>query len=257
MTQPLLSVVIPAYNEAENFKNGVLDEPLTYLKNQKYSWELIIVDDGSTDDTYNLLSELKAKNIRVMQIPHGGKAAAVTAGVLAAIGEYVLFTDFDQSTPMSQISKFLDAHKSGADVVIGVRTQTQNDTLIRKIRSLAFVTLVQLVAIPGIKDSQCGFKSFSSQAAKKVFTNLLVCLPKGQTVGGYMGAFDVEALFLSKKYGFKIDQVSVDWIKYYSDRLNIWKEPLQMAIDTFKIRLYDILGRYDEKLKKSKTQSAK
>ena len=248
MAKPYLSVVIPAYNEASNFRNGVLDEPLEYLQKQKYSWELIFVDDGSTDDTHKMLKSLCSLNDRVnlINIPHGGKAAAVTTGILSAKGDYILFTDFDQSTPLHQVEKFLNAHKNGADVVIGIRTQTQKDTLVRKIRSWAFVALVQIVAIPNIKDSQCGFKSFTCAAAQKIFKNFKVCLPKKVVIGGYMGAFDVEALFLARKFGLEVAQVEVSWIKYLSDRLNIWKEPLQMALDTVKIRIYDILGKYDQ-----------
>ena len=248
MTNLFLSVVIPAYNEAENFLAGVLNKPLEYLRSQKYSWELIFVDDGSTDETYKLLSRIAEKNkdIKVMHISHGGKSAAVTAGMLQARGQIILFTDFDQSTPLDQVSGFISAHKSGADVVIGVRNQTQNDTIIRKIRSWGFVTLVQLVALPGIKDSQCGFKSFTKSAAKKIFSSLKISRPASTVTGGYMGAFDVEVLFLARKFGFRINQLPVSWIKYLSTRLNIWKEPLQMAIDTITIRIYDILGKYDQ-----------
>ncbi|TSC85994.1 MAG: family 2 glycosyl transferase [Microgenomates group bacterium Gr01-1014_16] len=246
MQKPYLSVVIPAYNEAVNFRNGVLNEPLEYLRMQKYTWEMIFVDDGSTDDTYKLLSGLTTKNIRVLQIPHGGKAAAVTAGVLAAKGDYILFTDFDQSTPIDQVEKFLSAHKSGEDIVTGVRVKTEQDTLFRKIRSWAYVTLVQLIVLPELKDSQCGFKSFTNPAAKKIFGNLLISLPTGEIKGPYMGAWEVEVFFLAKKFGFKIDQVPVRWIKYLSDRLNPWRDPLYMFRDTLKVRLYDILGKYDQ-----------
>lgn len=245
--QPLLSVVIPAYNEAVNFKAGVLDPVVAFLGRQKYLWEVILVDDGSTDDTYQLLGDFcrHHQRLRLLRIVHGGKAAAVTTGMLAARGRYVLFTDFDQSTPIDHVSDFLAAHRRGAEVVIGVRTQTQNDTWVRRIRSWVFVTLVQIVALPGIRDSQCGFKSFSAPAAKAIFSRLVVGRPRGQVTGGYMGAFDVEALFLARKTGFEIHQVPVHWIKYVSDRLNIWHEPAQMLIDTVKVRLYDILGRYD------------
>lgn len=245
MQKPYLSVVIPAYNEAANFRNRVLDEPLEYLKKQKYSWELVFVDDGSTDDTHKLLKNLCSLNNRVnlIKIPHGGKAAAVIAGVLAAKGKYILLTDFDQSTPIDQVEKFLEAHQNGADIVTGTRVKTERDTLVRKIRSWAFVTLVQIVALPGIKDSQCGFKSFTNVAAQKIFKNLKI-YPLKNVVGGFMGAWEVEVFFLARKYGFRIDQLPVRWIKIPSEKLNIWKEPLQMAIDTFKIRIYDILGRY-------------
>lgn len=240
--KPYLSVVIPAYNEATNFKAGVIDEPIKYLKSQKYSWELIFVDDGSTDETFKLLSGLK--EAKLIRITHGGKAAAVTAGVLASTGQIIIFTDFDQSTPLSQVERFIASHKIGSDVCIGIRTKTQNDTVIRKIRSWAFVSLVQLIALPGIKDSQCGFKSFTNDAARKIFSSLKISLSNRKISGGYMGAFDVEVLFLARKFGYKIDQIPVRWIKFVSDRLNIWKEPLQMVIDTIKVRLWDILGKY-------------
>lgn len=247
--KPYLSIVIPAYNEAKNFRAGLLKPAVEYLKKQKYNYEVLFVDDGSTDDTNNLLSDFIKKNrdYKLIKIPHGGKAAAVTAGMMSATGEIILFTDFDQSTPITQTAKFLEAHKKGADVVIGSRglsSETKDDTVFRKIRSKLFVLLVQVVLLPGIRDTQCGFKSFTQAAAKKIFSSLLVT-NSGKVTGGYMGAFDVEALFLARKYGYKIDQVPVEWVKIISDRLNFWKEPLQMAIDTFKVRYYDLMRKYD------------
>lgn len=248
-TKPYLSVVIPAYNEAANFRAGVLDPVVSYLGKQKYSWEVLLVDDGSTDNTNKLLTALckKNKGFKLMRISHGGKSAAVTAGMLSARGEIILFTDFDQSTPISEVEKFLKAHNQGSDVVIGNRTKTEKDTLIRKIRSWIFVTLVQIVALPGIKDTQCGFKSFTSKSAKRIFSNLQVCRPTGIITGGYMGAFDVEVLFLARKFGYKIAQTPIGWIKFISNRLNIWKEPLMMVRDTLKVRLYDILNKYGQR----------
>lgn len=247
--RPLLSVIIPAYNEAANFRAGLLTPALEYLRRQKFSWDILFVNDGSSDDTLDLLSQLARldRRLKVMSIAHGGKAAAVTAGMLAATGRYRLFTDFDQSTPLSHVQKFLAAHRRGADVCIGVRgggEYTKNDTLIRKIRSRMFVTLVQFIALPGIRDSQCGFKSFTAQATTNVFSHLKVCLPQGTITGGYMGAFDVEVLFLALKRGYSLTQIPVSWIKVPSDKLNVWKEPLMMVRDTLKIRLWDILGMY-------------
>lgn len=247
--KPYLTVVIPAYNEADNFRAGLLKPATDYLAKQKYPWEVIFVDDGSTDDTKKLLISFCRSNsdYHLLTIPHGGKAAAVTAGMLAAKGEIVLFTDFDQSTPLYEVENFLQAHKNGADVAIGwrgVKEETKDDTIFRKIRSYAFVLLVQIVLLPGIKDSQCGFKSFKQKFVKKIFSNLKVT-NTGKVTGGYMGAFDVEALFLAKKLGAKIEQVPVSWVKIISKRLNFWKEPLKMAIDVFKVRIFDILGRYN------------
>lgn len=245
---PFLSVVIPAYNEAANIKDGRLDPAFAFLSKQKYPWELIFVNDGSTDATQELLTRLtrSKKNMRVLSIVHGGKAAAVRKGILAAVGEHILFTDLDQSTPLPEVNKFLTAHKDGADVVIGVRSETKNDTLFRRFRGWVFLTLVQLVAIWGIQDSQCGFKSFKKAAAKKVFTNLHTCVG-GKITGGYMGAFDVEALFLAKKFGFRIDQVPVEWEKIASEKLDSIREPIKMFFDTFRIRFFDLSGGYEPK----------
>lgn len=242
-----LSVVIPAYNESVNFKSGVLEQVLVFLNNQTYHWELIFVDDGSTDDTYSLLSGFVKKHSgsTLHRITHSGKAAAVIVGVAKAAGKVILFTDFDQSTPLSEVNKFIKAHEQGADVVIAHRSNTHKDTFIRKIRSWAYSTLVQLVALPQISDSQCGFKSFTNSTAKKIFPRLTIGLPKGSITGGYMGAFDVEVLFIAQKLKLKIVQLPVEWTKYQSDRLNIWRDPWLMLIDTFKVRIYDILGKYN------------
>ncbi len=241
-----LSVVIPAYNEADNFKSGVLGPVVDYLASQKYIWEVILVDDGSIDNTPALLASFCEQNpgFKLMRIEHGGKATAVTAGMLAARGEIILFTDFDQSTPISEVSKFIDHHQDGADVVISYRA-IRRDTLMARIRGWVFIALVQAVALRGIKDSQCGFKSFTHSAANRVFSLLLVSQPAGKISGGYMGAFDVEVLFLARRLGYRIDQVPVRWVKYESNRLNIWTEPVRMAFDTCKVRLYGILGKYE------------
>lgn len=245
-SSPFLSIIIPAYNEAENSENGTLNSVVEYLQRQKYIWEVIFVDDGSTDTTNQLLAKYCSQNsgFKLMKIKHGGKAVAVSTGVLAATGQIVLFTDFDQSTPIFEVGKFIAQHQKGADVVISYRSQ-RRDTLIARIRGWLFVTLVQVVALPGIIDSQCGFKSFTAESARQIFSRLLVSKPKDRVSGGYMGAFDVEVLFLARKLGYRIDQLPVAWTRYVSNRLNIWKEPAKMAWDTFRVRLYDILGKYE------------
>lgn len=244
--KPYLSVVIPAYNEAKNFHDGVLDYPLKYLAKQKYSWEVIFVNDGSTDDTKKLLEKFckTNKHCRLLTIPHGGKAAAVKAGILEAQGDIILFTDFDQSTPLEQVEKFIAAHQRGSEVVIGNRgVLTMNNKLLRRFRSWVFVVLVQIILLGDITDSQCGFKSFKNFAAKKIFRSLRVT-NSAKVSGGYMGAFDVEALFLAKKLGYKIAQVPVAWKKVEGQRLNPVTEPIKMLRDVFKVRLFDLLGRY-------------
>lgn len=246
--RPNLSVVIPAYNEAKNFQAGLLNSAVSYLAKQKYLWEVIFVNDGSTDDTKKLLFNFckQHRGYKLLTIPHGGKAAAVTAGMLAALGDIILFTDFDQQTPLSQVEKFIAAHKKGYDVAIGDRgTMIKNNTLFRRFRSWAYVTLVQIVLLPGIRDSQCGFKSFKNEAAKRIFANLKVT-SIGKVTGGYMGAWDVEALFLAKKLEYKIAQVPVEWKIVEGTRLNPVTEPIKMAMDTVKVRIYDWLGKYSD-----------
>lgn len=245
--KPFLSVVIPAYNETENFRSGVLQPAITFLRKQKYSWELLFVNDGSVDDTEKLLTKFcsTSKNCSVFSIPHGGKAAAVTAGILKAQGEIILFTDFDQSTPLDQITKFIAAHRQGFDIAIGDRNIGKMDNKpLRKLRSWVFLTLVQTILLPGIVDSQCGFKSFKSSAAMRIFANLKVTRA-ARVVGGYMGAFDVEALFLAKKLGYSVAQVPVSWKKVEGKRLNPLTEPIKMLRDVLKVRLYDLQGKYN------------
>lgn len=245
--KPKLSIVIPAYNEAANFRAGLLTPSFEWLKKQEFSWEVLFVDDGSTDETPQLLKKFCTdnKNTRLLQIAHGGKVAAVRSGMLAATGKIVLFTDFDQSTPLSQVERFIQKHKRGFDAVIGDRgIMSMDNSLFRRFRSWVFVTLVQVLLVPGIHDSQCGFKSFKNAAAKTIFQNLLVT-NQDKVVGGYMGAWDVEALFLANKMGYKIAQMPVQWRNIEGTRLNPVTEPLKMLRDIVKIRLYDLMGKYD------------
>lgn len=242
-----LSVVIPAFNESKNFYRGVLNTVDSYLKKQKYNWEVILVNDGSTDSTLLLLKKFakEHKGFRVLDIPHAGKVGAVSAGVLNAEGEYVLFTDFDQSTPISEVGKVLDKFKQGADVVIGERKSCDvNRSLFQTIRSKMFNLWVQALLLPGIRDSQCGFKAFKRNIGKHLFDKLQVTHRTQK--GGYMGAFDAEILFLAKKNNYKIATVPVSWTYFKSGRLSL-SEPLKMARDVLLVRLADLNVTYIKK----------
>lgn len=239
-----ISIVIPAFNEADNFRRGVLDEVKDYLENQDYSWEVILVNDGSTDETLKLIEDFSRKNSRfkIIDISHGGKVAAVTAGVKAANGEYILFTDFDQSTPINEVEKILEKFEKGADVVIGKRVGKTGWSFSQRLRSIAFNLLVQIIALPGVTDTQCGFKAFKNNIGKKLFEELKVTFHTQK--GGYMGAFDVELLFLARKHGFLIKTIPVSWEYFESGRLSV-TEPIKMLIDIVKVRLTDIFSGYD------------
>ena len=173
-----LSVVIPSYNETSNLKSGVLDEVFEYLQKQRYTWEIILSDDGSTDGTVEALKAFAKKDsrIRVVANIHAGKAPTVQAGMLAAKGEWRLFTDFDQSTPVSELENFWKYKELGYDIVIGSReaigARRDKEPFYRRIMGRGFNIIVQLLTVPGILDTQCGFKLFSAKATQDLFTRL-------------------------------------------------------------------------------------
>src|SRR3990167_5019478 len=171
---PYLSVIIPAYNEEPNFKKGILDEVPKYLEKQDYSYEVLIVDDGSDDQTAKLAGEFakKFENIRLFKNPHQGKAETVKTGVHEAKGELILYTDFDQATPLSEVEKLLPFFPE-YDVVIGSRqlpgAKREKEPIYRHLMGLGFNLIVQVVAVRGIWDTQAGFKCFKGDVAKKLF----------------------------------------------------------------------------------------
>lgn len=231
-----LSVVIPAYNEAENFKRGVLDQVYTYLRKQRYNWEIVLVNDGSTDQTWKCLRRFahRSPRIKIIDVAHSGKVGAVSAGVMASKGEIILFTDFDQSTPITQVSKVLKEFSRGAHLVIGNRKSPER-SLLGLLRSKTFSLLVQLIVLPGISDTQCGFKAFQNNIAKELFSALEVT--RHTQKGGYMGAFDVELLFLARQRGYQIKPIPVCWREIKSDKLS-FSEPFKMLRDVIRVRLY-------------------
>ncbi len=249
--KPYLSVVIPAYNEEPNFKKGTVDEIPPYLDKQDYSYEILIVDDGSDDNTAKLADTFakKHKNVRVIKNAHEGKAETVKRGVEEANGELILFTDFDQATPLSEVEKLIPFFPEH-DIVIGSRqlpgAKRQKEPLHRHLMGLVFNLLVQLIAIRGIWDTQAGFKCFKSEVAKSLFTKLKV-YGKGKKVqGALVTAFDVELLFLAKKHGYKIKEVPIVWHHVATSRVNPIKDSLRMLRDVLKIRMNDFKGYYKQ-----------
>lgn len=239
-----LSIVIPSYNVSQDYKGNELESVRKYLSTKNFGWEVILVDDGSSDNTFNILSKYcnEHKGFRVTRIEHGGKVAAVSEGVKNAEGEIILFTDFDQSTPISEFDKFDKYFNDGYQIVIAKRDrQKENDTLISKLRSKLFNYLVQLIILPGVSDTQCGFKAFTKNEAKYLFKNLKVCKPQ-KIKNSYMGAFDVEILFIAKLKRFKIKSVNVTWKREDSKNLKL-SEPLKMLIEIIRIRVYYLYHR--------------
>lgn len=249
MEKIYLSVIIPAYNEEPNFKKGAIDQIPSYLEKQNYSYEVLIVDDGSEDATASLAEAFskKHKNIRVIKNTHQGKAETVKKGVEEAKGEIILFTDFDQATPIQEVEKLLPFFPE-FDIVIGSRqlpgAKREKEPFHRHLMGIVFNLIVQTIAVRGIWDTQAGFKSFKSEVAKPLFSKLKVYGKGGKVQGALVTAFDVELLFLAKKNKFKIKEVPIVWHHVATTRVNPLKDSLRMFRDVIKIRMNDFKGIY-------------
>jgi glycosyltransferase involved in cell wall biosynthesis len=244
-----ISIVIPAYNEETNIRLGALEKVVRYLESQTFSWEVIIVDDGSTDMTKSLLSEfVKAnKGFEVLYNPHLGKAGTVISGMLKAKGNIVLFTDLDQATPLSQMQKLLPFFKKGFDVVIGSRSrQRQGAPMLRRIMARGFMILRStFLGLHGIVDTQCGFKAFRRQVAQDVFHKLQRYGNQKETSGSMVTAgFDIEVLFVAKRLGFSIAEVPVEWHYVETRRVNPVRDSIYGVLDILAIRIHAMRGKY-------------
>lgn len=245
MQRPYLSVVIPAYREEDNLKSGVLKEVYDYLKKQSYTWEVLIVDDGSPDNTAKVAKELvkKYKNFSVLKEPHRGKGGTVIAGVLASKGEIILFTDMDQATPIDQLEKILPKFNQGFDIVIGSRAGRKGAPLVRKIMAFGFVVLRTLVLRLPYRDTQCGFKAIKSDA-KGIFKKMMIFNEKSSKDAGVTAGFDLEMLYLARKNGLKVAEVPVVWEHKGSVRVNPIRDSYQGLRDLLRVRINAIRGIY-------------
>ncbi|MFA5749867.1 MAG: glycosyltransferase [Candidatus Shapirobacteria bacterium] len=250
-----LSIVIPCYNEENNLEKGVLNDVYGFLTKQHFSWEVLICNDESTDNSLNLVKEFvsKHKNFRVLDLPHGGKPSAVWGGIKEAKYPIVLFTDMDQSTPLKESLKLLPYFDQGFDVVIGSRgISREGNSLIRKLMSGIFLIGRRLVLLPNLIDTQCGFKAIKTDLAKKIFPELQFFKDKNDNKGWRVSAFDVELLFMAQKWGNKIKEVEVEWknedlstTKGGDSRFS--KESKQMVQEIIRVKRNDIKGLYDQK----------
>jgi len=248
--QTTLSVIIPCYNEMANLRKGVLEKIDSFLRKQKYTWEVVIVDDGSNDGSLEFVEKFvkESSNFKLLKNAHLGKAGAVTAGMLEGKGDYILFTDMDQATPIEEINNLLKYIKD-YDVVIGSRnSKRQGAPLSRLIMANSMIILRKIiVGVSGINDTQCGFKLFKKEAAKKIFGKINL-LKKGyhQISGSAVTAgFDVEVLLLAQQMGYKIKEVPVEWLYVETRRVSPVKDSVDGLLDLFKIRLNKIKGYYN------------
>lgn len=246
---PYLSIIIPSYNEVANIQRGVLNDIWAYLQTLEYDWEVIMSDDGSSDQTLEYLEKFAkhSPKIRVLKNIHAGKGPTVQAAMLAAQGEWRLFADFDQSTPLKEV-ELLFPYTKEYDVVIGSReiagAKRHREPLHRHIMGKGFNVFVQVLAIPGILDTQCGFKLFSAEATEKIFSHLQVYGRKEAITDAFTGAFDVEALYLARKFGYKIKEVPIFWQHNETNRVSPIKDSLRMIRDILRVRAADLQGKY-------------
>lgn len=231
-SRPLLSVVIPAYNESARLPR-YLPDVLAYCATVQGGAEVIVVDDGSKDGTPDYVSAIAATEpaVRlVRQNPNRGKGAAVRRGVLESEGRFILFTDADGATPITECSKLLEAALAGADIVIGSRKiggggVHRDRTMLRNLVGSIFYRITNLLAVPGIEDTQCGFKLFSRGAARQIF-------PELRETGW---AFDVEVLFLAQKLGMMIEELPVNWSAVEGSKVRA-RDALRMFFALLRIR---------------------
>ena len=246
---PFLSVIVPSYNEQHNIERGVLKELISYLKQQPYTWELILSDDGSTDGTVESLQQFAKQHpeVTVLTNSHAGKGPAVTAGMLAAHGQWRLYTDFDQSTPIQEVTKLLP-YTDQYQVIFGSReiagAKRDKEPFYRHLMGRGFNLLVQIMAVRGVQDTQCGFKMFSAQATETLFPKLYIYSPHNRQPDAFTGAFDVELLFLARKLGFTYKEVPIHWRHFATTRVNPLKDSVRMFIDILRIRWARLMGKY-------------
>lgn len=252
MAEPYLSIVVPCYNERENLMHGVLEEMDAYLRPQAFSYEVIVSDDGSTDDSRELVRERieSLPGFRLLENPHGNKPWAVWHGIQAARGEVVLFTDMDQSTALDQWDRLAPCFGEGYDIAIGSRgSERENFGALRQLGSWVFRTFRRLFLLRGISDTQCGFKAMRAPVARRIFPMLEAIRSPRQVTGWKVTAFDVELLFLGELAGYRIAEVSVEWA---NRDVSVGKgksyvaESIEMAEQVLRVKLNHWRGEYNE-----------
>jgi len=237
-----LSIIIPAYNEERRITR-TLDQILAYLDDQRLEFEVIVVNDGSRDRTVEAAAARMAGRpaCRVVSLPvNRGKGAAVRRGIQEAAGRHILFSDADLSTPIEELGRLRQALEAGADLAIGSRALQQSQILqhqpwYREAMGKTFNLLVRAILGLSLHDTQCGFKCFTREAARKLI--------RLQQVEGW--AFDAELLYLSRRLGMKVVEIPVRWINDTGTKVGIVRSSSQMLNSIIRVRVRDLLGGYD------------
>lgn len=236
-----LSVVIPAFNEAQRV-GPTLTAVLAYLRQQPYASEVLVVIDGSSDGTETVVRQVAGDDPSVAILDNGtnrGKGFCVRRGMLEARGQFILFSDADLSTPIEHVERLFDALKRGAHIAIGSRAHPESDIAVRQPwwrerMGRTFNWFVQRAAVRGIRDTQCGFKCFTREAARRVFPR--------QRLERF--GFDVEVLFIARRLGYRIVEVPITWRNHALSKVHPVRDSASMLWDLVRIRLHDRRGLY-------------
>lgn len=247
---PTQTVIIPAYNESFRIASS-LRVVLDYLADQEYESNVLLMDDGSTDDTAVVARSLIPEHptLTVHTIPHGGKAAAVLRGMEIATGDYILFADADLATPISYLGEFREAISQGADVAIGSREGETASRIgepeFRHLMGRGFNALIRVLVLPGIHDTQCGFKMFTASARDKILPRLRLYREQGgEMTSPKVTAFDVELLVVAKRLGLEIAIVPVTWTYGEQSKVSPIGDTVTNFSDVAHVKWNDLRGRY-------------
>lgn len=228
---PFLSIILPAHNEEQRLPQ-TLRQVTQFIQSQEYLIELVIVENASSDRTLEIAREFASQNenVLVLHEERPGKGLAVKEGMLAASGEYRFFCDVDFSMPITEIPKFLPPNLKNTDIAIASREAKgavrYDEPFSRHIIGRVFNMVVWILALPGINDTQCGFKCFSAEVSEKLFPL--------QSIHGW--AFDVEILAIAKQLGYKIVEVPVPWYYQSQSKVNVVKDLMRTLKELFKVR---------------------
>ena len=240
MQKPFLSIIIPAYNEESRLPD-TLSKVESFLEEQIYSSEVWVVDNNSTDHTAEIIQEYSNRysNFKGLFEEEPGKGAAVKCGMLKAQGEFLFMCDADLSMPIEEVNKFLPPQLVGVDIAIASREAPgairYDEPLFRHLGGRLMNFLIQLFALPGLNDTQCGFKCFSASATKQLFPH--------QTLSGW--SFDIELLFIARRAGLTITEIPIPWIYRQESKVNAFPDAVKILRDIRTIRKNKNQGLYD------------
>ena len=242
MASPFLSIIVPAYNE-EHRLPYTLEQIFSFLKEQSYTAEVLVVENGSKDRTFEIATGFAKRypNLYVFQEKQRGKGNAVRHGMREARGEYWFMCDADLSMPIAELKKFLPPVLNDVDIAIASRevkgAVRYNEPYLRHLTGRVFNNLIRLLVLPGLQDTQCGFKCFRAQVAEDVF--------RYQTLTGW--SFDVEILYIAQQKGYQISEIPIHWYFSADTKISILKDSWQMFLDLLRIRRNARCGLYDPK----------